>query len=252
MPEADLHHLLTWAEIGLAAVTFVALLFITAPYGRAVRAGWGPTIPSRLGWVLMELPALVGWLAIYLLGERRFETVPLVLLGLWQLHYLHRVVIYPLRMRMQGKRMPLLVALLAIAFNLLNAYVNARWVSHLGEYRAEDLTRPTFLIGVALFGVGFVANLHSDEVLRRLRGPGETGYRIPQGGLHKYVAAPNYLAEIVEWTGWALATGALAGWAFAIYSFANLAPRALSHRRWYAQTFEDYPKSRRALIPFLW
>ena len=106
MPEADLHHLLTWTEIGLGAVTFVALFFVTAPYGRTLRDGWGPTVPSRVGWVLMEAPALLVWLGIYLTGDHRFEAVPLILLGLWQLHYFHRVVIYPLRMRMKGKRMP--------------------------------------------------------------------------------------------------------------------------------------------------
>jgi len=250
--EAELHHLATWTEIGLGVVTFVALFFVTAPYGRSIREGWGPTIPSRVGWVVMELPALLVWLGIYLSGEHRFEAVPLILLGLWQLHYFHRVVIFPLRMRLSGKRMPITIPLLAIVFNLLNAYVNARWVSELGSYGPEDLTRPTFVIGVALFLFGFAVNLHSDEVLRNLRKPGETGYKIPQGGLHRWVAAPNYFGEIVEWTGWALAVGALPGWAFAIYTFANLAPRAVSHRRWYRERFEDYPKARRALVPFVW
>lgn len=252
MSEATLHTWATYAELGLAVLTFAALLFVTAPYGRSTRPGWGPTIPSRLGWVLMESPALLVWLAIYATGEHRAEAFPLALAALWSLHYGHRVIVYPLRMRMTGKRMPLVIALLAIVFNLLNAYVNARWVSALGDYSPADFTRPTFVLGAALFLFGFGLNLHSDEVLRRLRRPGETGYRIPQAGLHKYVAAPNYFAEIMEWVGWALAVNALAGWAFAAYTFANLAPRAVSHLRWYRETFEDYPASRRALVPFIW
>lgn len=33
---------------------------------------------------------------------------------------------------------------------------------------------------------------------------------------------------------------------------ANLAPRAYSHHLWYKKTFsENYPKSRKALIPFI-
>ena len=54
--------------------------------------------------------------------------------------------------------------------------------------------------------------------------------------------APNYLGEIVEWTGWALATWSLAGLAFAVYTAANLAPRAVANHDWYLSTFDDYPR----------
>ena len=252
MTEAALHRWLTYAELGLAAVTLLALLFVVAPYGRAARPGFGPMIPSRVGWIVMESPAALLWLYIYLQGDLRAETAPLVLLGLWQLHYLHRAFVFPLRMRLAGKTMPLLVPALALAFNTLNAYVNARWVSHLGHYDGADLTRPTFVVGVLLFLAGWAINLHSDEVLRALRRPGETGYVVPQRGLHRWIAAPNYFGEILEWTGWALAVGALPGWAFAAYTFANLAPRAAAHRAWYRARFPEYPPGRRRLIPGVW
>ena len=105
-------------------------------------------------------------------------------------------------------------------------------------------------MGVTLFALGFGLNVHSDRVLRSLRAPGETGYRIPFGGGFAYVSAPNYLGEILEWLGFALAAQTLAAWAFAAFTVANLAPRALSNHRWYRERFPDYPLRRRALIPF--
>jgi 3-oxo-5-alpha-steroid 4-dehydrogenase 1 len=63
------------------------------------------------------------------------------------------------------------------------------------------------------------------------------------------VSSPNYLGEIIEWTGWAIATWSLAGFSFALYTFANLAPRAFANHRWYRETFDDYPPDRKALIP---
>ncbi|MGL5956334.1 MAG: 3-oxo-5-alpha-steroid 4-dehydrogenase, partial [Brevinema sp.] len=39
--------------------------------------------------------------------------------------------------------------------------------------------------------------------------------------------------------------------AFFLWTVANLLPRALTSHRWYLDHFPDYPKDRKALIPFL-
>lgn len=85
--------------------------------------------------------------------------------------------------------------------------------------------------------------------LLALRRRGTTGYSIPRGGAFRYVSCPNYLGEMLEWGGWALATWSPAGLAFFVYTIANLAPRALGNHRWYREKFEDYPEERKALIP---
>lgn len=237
-------------ELALAVLTFAGLQFIVAPYGRHGRGGWGPTVPARVGWIVMECPAPLLFLGVYLTGSHRAQVVPLILLALWQTHYLQRAFVYPFLMR-GGARMPVSLMVLAIGFNTLNAYINARWVSELGSYPLRWLVDPRFLLGVAVFLGGLTLNLTADRTLRGLRPPGETGYRIPYGGGYRWVSCPNYLGEIVEWTGWALATWSLPGLAFAVYTAANLAPRAVANHRWYHETFPDYPAERRALIPYM-
>ncbi len=250
MPSLEVHRALVWVEIALAAITFVALRFVTAPYGRHVRPGWGPALPARLAWLLMESPAPLLFAALYALGPHRAGAAPLALLALWELHYVYRAFVYPFQLR--GRReMPALVALLAVAFNVLNACVNAPWVSAFGDYPASWLLDPRFAAGAAVFLAGFALDVSSDRALRRLRPRGETGYAIPRGGAFRWVSCPNYLGEMLEWSGWALATWSLAGAAFALYTVANLAPRALAHHAWYRARFPDYPPGRRALIPFL-
>ena len=91
----------------------------------------------------------------------------------------------------------------------------------------------------------------SDHKLRRLRASTGDGYQIPYGGAYRWVSCPNYLGEIVEWAGWALATWSPAGLAFALYTVANLAPRAVDHHAWYHRQFPNYPAKRRALIPYI-
>ncbi|MDQ3031877.1 MAG: DUF1295 domain-containing protein [Myxococcota bacterium] len=251
MAEAELHRWATWTEIGLAALTFVSLFFVTAPYGRHARKGWGPEIGQRAGWIAMELPAVALWLAIYFAGEHAWEVAPLALMALWQIHYVNRTFVFPFRIKASGKTTPISIVATAVVFNTLNAYVNARWVSEFGGYAASWLTDPRFVLGAALFFVGFAINQHADYVLMNLRKPGESGYQIPRGGLYRWISCPNYFGEILEWTGWAIATWSLPGLAFALYTIANLAPRAIKHHQWYREKFPDYPKERRALVPFV-
>lgn len=247
--ELNLHGWAVATMFVLALVTALILVRVSAPYGRYERSGWGPTLPATLGWVLMELPAVVLFTLFFITGDYHSNVVPLVFFSLWQLHYLNRTFFFPVRFRAKGRRMPFLIIFLALVFNTLNAYINARWIGHLGAYANEWLRDPRFLLGTALFLAGWLGNVHSDGILRNLRKPGETGYKIPHGGLYHWVSAPNYLCEMVEWAGWAIATWSTAGLAFAAYTAANLVPRAFSHHRWYKERFPDYPLKRKALIP---
>ncbi len=238
--------------VAAGAASFVALLFVPAPYGRHERPGSGPNLPTRLAWVLQELPAPLLFAIVFLRGEHAFRPVPLVLLFLWELHYLQRTFVFPLRMRVGAKHTPLTTVVLAILFNVTNASLNAYAITHGALRHVESwFGDPRFVIGVALFLFGWAVNLQSDTILRNLRKPGETGYEIPRGGLFRFVSCPNYLGEIVEWCGWALATWTYAGFAFAFFTIANLLPRALSHHRWYREKFPEYPRERKAIIPGL-
>jgi protein-S-isoprenylcysteine O-methyltransferase Ste14 len=251
VPASGLYRDLVLLEFALAVVTFVALRRVDAPYGRYSRTGWGPTVPARVGWLVMESPAPLLFAAVYAAGVHRGEPVPLVLFAFWEIHYVYRAFGYPLLLR-PGARMPVALMLLAIGFNVFNGWLNARWVSALGSYPAAWFADPRFLAGVVLFAGGLALNATSDRALRRLRVSGGTGYKVPRGGAFEWVSCPNYLGEIVEWTGWALATWSLAGLAFAVYTAANLAPRAVAHHGWYREHFPDYPPGRRALIPYVW
>ena len=206
MDEWQLFSTMTWALFGLAVIAFVVLMFIPAPYGRFVRRGWGPQIPSRLGWILMETPAVLVFAYAFFIGENWRSPAPLVLFALWQLHYVYRTFVFPFRMR-GTKKMALLVTLYVLLFvTAPYGYLNGRYLSHFGEYPTSWLVDPRFLVGASLFLIGLVINFQSDLILIKLRNPGETGYKLPVGGLYRWLSCPNYFGEILEWTGWAVAT----------------------------------------------
>ena len=252
MDERTIFMPLLWGWTGLALLLFPILFFIVAPYGRHTRKGWGPEIPSTLGWILMEAPSPIGFAIWFLLGDRKSDPAAIAFLVLWQVHYLNRAFVFPLRRRGGQKPMPLAIALQGCFFNLVNAYLNGRYLFTFGPVRGAGwLADPRFLVGALLFFAGLAINLHADGVLRDLRRPGETGYRIPEGGLYRFITCPNYFGEVLEWIGFAICTFSPAGLAFAVWTAANLLPRARANHRWYLDKFPDYPKSRRAVIPLL-
>lgn len=239
--------------------TILPLLFITAPYGKHNRPGWGPTIPPPLAWFLMESPTI--WLTLLLFPHGRNSRTlrALVLMTPFLLHYVHRTLIYPLRLllRTSGPQIkksgfPVSVAAMAFAFNTLNAYLQSRWVSEYADLDGDGWFWWRLGAGAAVFGGGLVVNIWADNVLMGLKESGG-GYKIPKGGLFEWVSCPNYLGEILEWAGWALMTGSWAGFGFFMYTCANLVPRAAANHKWYLEKFgEDYPKNRKAVIPFVY
>jgi 3-oxo-5-alpha-steroid 4-dehydrogenase 1 len=201
----------------------------------------------------MESPSVVVMTACFVTGIAPKNLTLVIFLAMWQAHYLHRAFIYPFQISNSRKQLPVAVLLMGFAFNLGNSFFNGRYLfSTSGGYPLALLFDPRFLVGLALFITGFVTNRWADRVLQNLRLPGETGYKIPYSGLYRWISCPNYLGEIIEWSGWALATWSLPGLAFAIWTFANLAPRALANHAWYHQNFADYPVERKALIPRVW
>jgi len=253
MTELSFYDHLVYVWLAVAAVTFVALQFIAAPYGRHSRRGWGPTIHRTPGWVIMESPAVWGPLVFFFLGNRTGNPVAIAFLCIWLLHYVNRTLVFPFRLRGGQLRMPLAIVDMGLIFNFMNAYLQGRYLFSLGPvHEIGWLSGPKFSVGLGLFLAGFALNLHSDSILRNLRKPGETGYKIPQGGAYRWVSSPNYLGELMEWAGWAIATWSIAGLVFLLWTAANLVPRARTHHRWYKEQFPDYPRDRKALLPFLY
>lgn len=201
----------------------------------------------------MEAASPIVFAACFISGSQPVTATTLVFLGLWEAHYLHRAFIYPFTIRGSIRRLSLIVVFLALVFNCVNGYLNGRYIfSFSPKYDNAWLTDPRFITGILIIVVGFVINRQADTILRNLRLPGENDYKVPYGSLYRWVSCPNYFGEILIWIGWAVATWSLPGLAFAVWTAANLAPRARSHHRWYRDRFPQYPEKRKALVPHVW
>ncbi|MGB1580364.1 MAG: 3-oxo-5-alpha-steroid 4-dehydrogenase [Nevskiales bacterium] len=244
-----------WFLLGLSVLTFLGTLFKTNAYGRHMQGSEKFTLPALPAWLLFECPqwwsfALTFWGLTWYFSDVAPSITAILLFTLWQSHYLYRSIIYPLRMRDRAKRFPLSGVVFGFAFNAVNGFVNGFAVLTAAHLFGSDwLSDPRFIAGLLIAASGWWINFKADGILINLRQPGETGYKIPQGGMFKYVSSANYFGEIVLWCGWALMCFTPAGLVFALFTIANLLPRALSHHRWYREKFPDYPAERKAIIP---
>ena len=240
-----------WFLLGF--ITFLILLKIPAPYGKFSKSNWGSwffiMIPSQLGWIVMEIISPIMLAYFFLTGPVEKSLVSYIFFTLWVAHYFNRSIIYPLRQNNPSK-MPLLIPLLAFLFNIINGSVNGYHLGFVQSYSFEYIYEWNFIIGVILFLLGAIMNIKSDNILLRLRS-NDKGYHIPNGFMYKYVSYPNYLGEIMEWVAFALMTWSLAGLSFAVWTIANLVPRAIAGHKWYNETFDNYPKNRKAILPYI-
>lgn len=199
----------------------------------------------------MELPVLfVLWLILFPAIDS-LSLASLIMVGFFSLHYFNRVFIFPFRLHTRGKKMPLIIMLSAIFFNLVNGFSFGYYFSHFATYTNDWFTDIRFITGVILFFSGLYTNWKADNILIHLRKPDETGYKIPPGWLFEKISCPNLFGELVEWLGFAILCWNLPALTFFIWTAANLIPRALSHHKWYNEKFSEYPATRKAVIPFL-
>ena len=103
------------AQYAFGVLTLLSLVFISAPYGRFSRSGWGVTIKAKYGWLIMETPA-VGMIS-YWFFTGNINPVTIVMILVWQSHYLRRTFHYPFKMKGRDKPFPLLLMTMAIGFN---------------------------------------------------------------------------------------------------------------------------------------
>lgn len=247
-------------------VVFIALYFVDAGYGKMRSDKWGPAMNNKAGWFLMECPVffVVFYLYFKALGDPslapKVSQVPYwVFFLIFEFHYFQRSFIFPFLLKGKGK-MPFVIMLLSVIWNLINGYIQGYWLFHLAPihypdlYTTDWLTTPQFIIGTIIFFTGWIINMHSDYVIRTLRKPGDTNHYLPKKGMYKYVTSANYLGEITEWLGFAILTWSLAGLLFFWFSCCNLVPRSNAIYKKYEEEFpEEFDRKKlKRIIPFIY
>ncbi|XP_073047436.1 polyprenal reductase 2-like [Primulina eburnea] len=111
-------------------------------------------------------------------------------------------------------------------------------------------------LGAAVFSFGWIHQYRCHAILGSLRENDEqvNDYAIPRGDWFDYVSSAHYLAEIVIYGGLVIASGFSDVTIWLLFGFvvANLSLAAAETQKWYLHKFDNYPKNRKAIIPFIY
>ncbi|KZV53455.1 polyprenol reductase 2-like [Dorcoceras hygrometricum] len=129
------------------------------------------------------------------------------------------------------------------------------------EYDVWGHVDPLFLLkwyvwlGAAVFSFGWFHQYVCHAILGSLRENDEQyDYAIPHGDWFDYVSSAHYLAEIVIYGGLVIASGFSDVTILLLFGFvvANLSLAAAETHKWYLHKFDNYPKNRYVIIPFIY
>lgn len=245
-------NLIAASWILLAIFLFPILLKIKQPYGRHINKKWGLLMSNRIGWIIMELPSLAIIVFFFVTCRNIHSSFLILVFSLWIFHYTHRSLIFPFLTHTKGKKIPISIVSMGVFFNLINAGLNGYYMGiYFDGQELTPLVTFRFGLGLFLFLSGMLINMRSDYRLISLRKTATNGYKIPRGWLFEFISCPNYFGEIIEWIGFAIIAWNLPALSFFVWTATNLIPRALDHHKWYKNYFTDYPKDRKAVLPFI-
>ncbi|KAJ2726820.1 3-oxo-5a-steroid 4- dehydrogenase [Coemansia sp. Benny D115] len=173
-------------------------------------------------------------------------------------HFIKRELETMLVHRFSNGTMPLFnIFKNSLHYHLLSGLNLAYWIyspaSAQGTALASKLGNPmlmTLFTGIFLFAE--LSNLSTHITLRNLRPPGTRVRRIPFGYGFGMVSCPNYFFETLAWTSVAAMTRSYAAVLFLLVSTAQMVVWAAKKHQKYKKEFPDYPRSRKAMFPFVY
>ncbi|KZC06731.1 Trans-2,3-enoyl-CoA reductase, partial [Dufourea novaeangliae] len=220
----------------------------------------------QISWKTVFLVEYAGPLVIYLwlyqrpwifygdVDTSKIHTTVSVAAVCWIVHYAKRLLETLFVHRFSHATMPLRNLFKNCSYYWLFAMYVAYHVNHPLFTPASPLK---FYIGTTMFALCELGNLSIHIALRNLRPANSTVRKIPVAtgnpftALFNLVSCPNYTYEVGSWIGFTIMTSCLPAGLFTFAGAYQMTLWALGKHKAYKKEFSNYPKSRKAIIPFV-
>ena len=238
-PNILLYLVFTFLAVGMGAGEWMGSTLLKYSKFRAEKG-----LDARLGMFILYLLPILAALAFALPTLATATLAQAIVLAAICGHFVKRCLEVLFLHKYSGPIDPLTTLMIASFYSLI-----AGFISFLNSWPLP-ITDNFFWLGLLLFVFGETANFSHHKILADLRKDTKK-YILPRGGWFEYVACPHYFFEIVAWVGVALMSRHL----FALIALVGMAGYLLARSRktlaWYREKFPNFPKNRKALIPFL-
>lgn len=223
----------------------------------------------QISWTTVFLVEYAGPLMVYMLlylrpaimygagaAEKPYAPVVHIAAACWSGHYAKRLLETIFVHRFSKATMP-----------LFNIFKNSGYYWGYGALVGYFVNHPLYTspmygdaqiyTGLAMFLFNEYGNFVIHCALRDLRPAGTKERKIPHPTsnpftkLFRFVSCPNYTYEVGAWTSFAVMTQTLSVVLFLLAGFYQMSVWAMGKHRNYRKEFKDYPKGRKAILPFL-
>lgn len=223
----------------------------------------------QISWTTVFLVEYAGPLIVYMLlyirpaivygpeaASKPYAPVVHIAAACWSGHYAKRLLETLFVHRFSKATMP-----------LMNIFKNSGYYWGYGALVGYFVNHPLYtppMYGNAQVYTGLVMFLFNEYgnfvihcALRDLRPAGTKERKIPYPTSHpmtqlfRFVSCPNYTYEVGAWLSFAVMTQTLSVVLFILAGFYQMSVWAIGKHRNYRKEFKDYPKGRKAIIPFL-
>jgi very-long-chain enoyl-CoA reductase len=126
---------------------------------------------------------------------------------------------------------------------------NHEKMQFLAEYK---LSSAQSLFGMIVFIIGQTGNLFHHILLKNLRNSRtDKEYVIPKGGFFEILVCPHYFFELISWLGIAILSTHWESYVVFFIMVCYLSGRSVRTKAWYLEKFNNFPKSRKRIVPFV-
>jgi len=222
---------------------------------------------TQIGWSTVFLVEYMGPLAIYLLvylkrdlfygvANYQYSWPQKLAMYCWCGHYLKRILETVFVHKFSHQTMPLRNLVKNCTYYWGFAAFIAYFHNH-NLYTSAIYGDGQLHAGLALFVFSEIGNLSIHILFTNLRPKGSTIRKIPYPSwnpftlLFSLVSCPNYTYEVYAWLGYSIMCQSLPALIFTMAGFGQMTIWALAKHRAYKKEFSNYPKSRKAIIPFI-
>lgn len=224
----------------------------------------------QVGWSTVFYCEYTGPLFVYLLfyfrlpfiyGSKHaftsspYDVVHLAALG-HSFHYLKRVLETKFVHRFSHGTMPIKNLFRNCSYYWTFAAWMAYYINH-PLYTPASFGNVQIYVALAAFMFCELGNLSIHLAFKNLRPSGTTQRKIPIATgnpftlLFNFVSCPNYTYEFGSWLAFAVMTQTLSVLIFSIVGLGQMGIWALAKHRNYRREFSNYPRSRKAILPFV-